>query len=111
MRQTVTEDEFIRAFDDYDRSENFTVAARRAMFEYFQEYEEDTGVEIDLDVIAICCEFSEYASEEEVRDYYGLEEDDEIEDYTHVIPVYTFDMTGPVSQWRDVQTGIVIQDW
>ena len=111
MKQTITEDEFIRAFDDYNRSENFTVAARRAMFEYFEEYEEDTGVEIDFDVIAICCEFSEYASEEEVRDYYGLEEDDEIEDYTHVIPVYTFDTTGPVSQWRDVQTGIVIQDW
>ena len=111
MKQTITEDEFIRAFDDYNRSENFTVAARRAMFEYFEEYEEDTGVEIDLDVIAICCEFSEYANEEEVRDYYGLEEDDEIEDYTHVIPVYTFDTTGPVSQWRDVQTGIVIQDW
>ena len=111
MKQTITEDEFIRAFDDYNRSENFTVAARRAMFEYFEEYEEDTGVEIDFDVIAICCEFSEYANEEEVRDYYGLEEDDEIEDYTHVIPVYTFDTTGPVSQWRDVQTGIVIQDW
>lgn len=58
MKQTITEDEFIRAFDDYNRSENFTVAARRAMFEYFEEYEEDTGVEMDLDVIAICCEFS-----------------------------------------------------
>ena len=39
MKQTITEDEFIRAFDDYNRSENFTVAARRAMFEYFEEYE------------------------------------------------------------------------
>lgn len=112
MKQTITEDEFIRAFDDYNRSENFTVAARRAMFEYFEEYEEDTGVEMDLDVIAICCEFSEYADEEEVRETYGLEEDDEIEDYTHVIPVYTFDTSAPSAlEWKDVQTGIVIQDW
>ena len=112
MKQRVTEDDFIRAFDDYNRSENFTVSARRAMFEYFEEYEEDIGEEIEFDVIGICCEFSEYRNLDEIREAYGLEEDDEIEDYTHVIPVYTFDTSAPnAADWKEIVTGVVIRDW
>ncbi|MAK37229.1 MAG: hypothetical protein CMC15_13835 [Flavobacteriaceae bacterium] len=112
MLQTVSEDEFISAFDDYNRSENFTVSARRAMFEYFEELEEAFGEPLLLDVIGICCEYSEYADEDEVKEAYGLEEDDEIEDYTDVIPAYTFDTSGPNAlEWKHVQSSIVIRDW
>ena len=112
MKQTVTEDDFIRAFDDYDRSDNFTVGARRAIFEHIENLEDDMGEEIEFCVISICCEYSEYADEDEIREAYGLEEDDEIEDYTYVIPVYTFDTSSDNwMEWKDVQTGIVIQDW
>jgi hypothetical protein len=34
----------------------------RALAEYLEEYEESTGEELELDVCAIRCDFSEYAS-------------------------------------------------
>jgi len=33
-----------------------------ALAEYFEEYEEDTGEEMELDVVAVRCDFSEYDS-------------------------------------------------
>tara|TARA_R110000824_G_scaffold196770_2_gene380061 strand:- start:113 stop:451 length:339 start_codon:yes stop_codon:yes gene_type:complete len=112
MKQRVTEDDFIRAFDDYNRSDNFTVGARRAIFEYIENLEDEMGEEIELDVISICCGWSEYVDEDEIREAYGLEEDDEIEDYTTLIPAYTFDTSAPSAlDWKDVQTSVVIEDW
>ena len=42
------------------RPDHFSYDGLIALWEYFEEYEEDTGEEIDLDVIAICCEYYEY---------------------------------------------------
>ena len=61
MKQTITESMFIDAFKAI-RPDNFTYAGLRAMFEWFEEMEDGTGEEIELDVIAICCDFSEYES-------------------------------------------------
>jgi hypothetical protein len=65
MKTTVSEYDFERAFIDANRADNFTYAGRKALFAYLEEYEEDTGEEIELDVIALCCEYSEYASVQE----------------------------------------------
>lgn len=54
-----TESDFIDAFDRMDRSENFSRAARRALFEYYSELADDIGP-IELDPIAICCDWAEY---------------------------------------------------
>lgn len=45
------------------------------MFDYLEQYEADTGEEIKLDVIALCCEFSE-DSPENIADQYGIEGDE-----------------------------------
>ena len=58
--ETVTEDSFIRAFDRMGRGDNFSINGRRALFGYYQDLAEDLGEPIELDVIAICCEWSEY---------------------------------------------------
>ena len=70
MKETVTESAFVNAFDEANRANNFSRAARRAMFEYFEEYEEDCGGEMDFDVIAICCEWSHYDTLQECLDQY-----------------------------------------
>ena len=62
MKQTVTSYDFVNAFDNCGRSEQFSRAGRFALFEYLEELENDTGKEMELDVIAICCDFSEYSS-------------------------------------------------
>lgn len=59
MKTAVTRYDFERAFVDADRKENFSYEALGLLFSYFEELEECTGQEIELDVIAICCEYSE----------------------------------------------------
>lgn len=108
MKQTVTEYEFVNAFDKMDRGGSFTRTGRVALYEYLTELEEDCGIELDLDVIAICCDFTEYADEDEVRKAYGLDEDEDIHDYTTVIYATQTNWKNPLGP-RD--STIIIRDW
>ena len=58
--------------DDYAA---WTRSGAQALAEYLEEMEEDSGEEIELDVVAIRCDFSEYVSLEDWAANYGLEED------------------------------------
>jgi hypothetical protein len=80
MYDSVTEDQFVQGFDDYNRAENFTTEARRILFKYFEQLEEDLGTPIIFDVIAICCEYSE-ESELAIRSNYSIDENQDIEEY------------------------------
>lgn len=61
MKTTVNEYDFRDAFKRYDR-DNFSYAGLGALFEYLEEYEEQCNDELELDVIALCCDLSEHAS-------------------------------------------------
>lgn len=90
MKTTVNNYQFHRAFEEMDRTNNFTHAGLNALFEFLEQYEEDTGEELELlDVIALCCDFSEYASLAEFQADYGTEYGsiDDIRDNTNVIDV------------------------
>ena len=76
MVKTITESEFVEAFDDYDRSENFSIEARRGLFEYMEDMEESMGEPMELDVISVCCEWGEYESAVEACQDYVSEFDD-----------------------------------
>jgi hypothetical protein len=87
MISTITKYEFERAFIAI-RPDNFSRAGLDAMFDYFEEYEEETGEQIELDVIAICCEYSEYENFEEVaRDYDGIDTLEDLRDRSTVIEI------------------------
>ena len=86
MKKTINEFEFVQAFDDYMRSSNFSRDGRFALYDYLTDLEEDTGIEIDLDVIALCGDFTEYESLDEFRDNYG-EEYRTLEDVMNMTPV------------------------
>jgi hypothetical protein len=80
MKTTVNFSEFRDIFQQI-RPDNFSYQGQKILFYYFEEYEESTGEEIELDVIAICCDFSE-DSFENIADQYGIELDLEMdEDY------------------------------
>ena len=89
MKKTINSYDFERAFVDMNRATNFTYEGKKALFEYFEQLEEDTGEEIELDVIAICCEYSEYENLAEFQKDYGKEYEtiEDIEDKTQVIKV------------------------
>ena len=89
MKQTVNFGDFSDAFRDMDRMENFSPEGLQALFDYIEGYEEDTGVEIELDVIALCCEYEEFENLEEFNSAHGKNccTVEQVEDYTQVIPI------------------------
>ena len=103
MKKTISEWEFIDEFKNNNTyKKNFSIEGLMALYDYLVEYEEYIGDEIELDVIALCCEYSEYESANEAaKRYNGAFEaskdfDDEdreaaalawLEDQTTVIPV------------------------
>ena len=88
MKQTVSLYDFERAFKDFDR-DNFSYDGLKALFEYLEEYEDDTGEELELDVIALCCDYTEYDSLKDFNDDYGTKysEIEQVEDKTQVIQI------------------------
>lgn len=59
MKTTVTINTFREAFIEMGRAEQFSREGLAVLFDYLEQYEEDTDEEIELDVIAICCDYSE----------------------------------------------------
>lgn len=74
MKQTLTREMFIDGMKAA-RPGNFTYEGLDALFEYLTELEEGLGEELEFDPIAICCEYSEYRSLEEIREDYNNIED------------------------------------
>ena len=88
MKQTINLSQFRTAFYDMDRKENFTYEGLEALFEYLEQYEQDCGEEIELDVIALCCEYTEYENLEEFnKEHDEAKSIEEIEERTQVIRV------------------------
>lgn len=58
MKQTVNFSDFVDAFRAYDRYDQFGHQALMVVFEYLEELEESTGQELELDVVAICCDYA-----------------------------------------------------
>ena len=86
MKKTISENDFLQAFSDMDRKDQFTYYALTKIFEYYEECEFDSGEEIELDVIAICCDLVEYDSLESLQeDYSDIEDQDDLECVTQVI--------------------------
>jgi hypothetical protein len=83
MKTTVSKYDFERAFVDADRKENFSYEGLAVLFDYFEDYEEQTGEEIELDVIALCCEYTEDNPDDIITNYSidveGLDDDEKIE--------------------------------
>ena len=96
MIQTINFSQFCDSFSDTYKN-NFTYEGKRALFDYLEEYEESTGEKIELDTIALCCEYSEYENLEEVQaNYTDIKSLEDLQDHTQVI---------------EFDGGIIIQDF
>ena len=87
--EKIQQSDFHDAFRRMNRLENFSYEGRRALFEYLENLANDTGEPMELDVIALCCDFSEYGSLELFNKEYGklYTSWDAVQDETTVIPV------------------------
>ena len=70
------------------RPTQFSYEGLHALFHWFEEYEDGTGDEIELDVIGICCEWSEYENLKAYnQDYDYCESLFQVQELTIVIPI------------------------
>ena len=71
MYKNITQSEFTSEFHHAGRGKQFSHAALLALYDYLEEINPDT----ELDVVSICCDFSEYSSAVEAAANYGFELD------------------------------------
>ena len=69
MKKSIGFCEFCDSFRDADRNENFSYEGKRALFDYLEEYEDGSGEEIELDVVALCCDFYEDDVDDIISNY------------------------------------------
>ena len=111
MKQSINFSQFCDAFRDMNHNDNFTYEGKKALFEWIEALDDDCGTETELDVIALCCEFSEYGSAVECINDAGydldLSEHDEGDAQEDAAVEYLNDHTMVIL----FDGGIIIQDF
>ena len=67
--QTIDLYQFREAFRAYNRMDNFSYEGLEVLFDYLDNLSDDIGEPIELDVIALCCEYYESSIEEIINNY------------------------------------------
>lgn len=71
MKQSVSFGDFLDRFNSMGRENSFSYEGKKALFEYIEAYEEAIGEEIELDIIALCVEYTEYEDVKEYLEHYS----------------------------------------
>jgi len=100
MKTTVASYQFIESFRACGRENQFSRSALFALFDYLEAYENDCGVEIELDPIALCCEWAEYTTAVDAAKSYAREFGDESD---------ALDFLRDMSTVIEFQSGILVQ--
>ncbi len=89
MINTINKYEFTDAFHKMGRGDQFSYEGLIVLFDYLEMLEDDIGEPIELDVISLCCEYSEYDNLKEFQNDYGDEYEsiDDIENDTTLIKI------------------------
>ena len=91
MKQTISKSEFRDAFNSI-RPNNFSYEGLGVLFEYLEELGDSCGQEVELDVIAICCDFNEDSVENIASDYgIDLSETEDEDEKEEVVREYLED--------------------
>ena len=87
MKTTVSQTDFVDAFKKM-RPSNFSYEGLIALYDYLENFEEDTDKVIELDVIAFCCNYSEWDNLEEYKkSYSSINSIDDIQSVTSYISI------------------------
>ena len=69
MKTTIDFSDFREAFRTHQRADSYTREGLEMLFNHLEEVESDTGQELELDVIAICCDYHENHWEDVASNY------------------------------------------
>ena len=84
MKDTIT----AHQFSDTMIEQGFSYEGTKALFEYFEQYEQDCDMEMEFDPVGIRCDFDEYESLEDVKqNYQDIKTLEDLKDRTTVIEI------------------------
>ena len=92
MKITINFNDFESAFKKCGRGEQFSYNGLVEVFDWLEDLEDSTGTEQELDVIGLCCEFTEYNSFKEFQKEHGKDYEciEDVENETTVIHIDYF---------------------
>jgi len=73
IKQTINFSHFCDAFWDTYKN-NFSYNGKKALFDYLEEYSESVWEDVDLDTVALCCDYTEYDTAWEAMEAYQSED-------------------------------------
>ena len=104
--KTFNEYGFINEFRLYNRIDNFSLNGLRILFESLEQTAQDCGVNIEMDVIALCCEYNE-DSITDIIDNYDIDLSDESYDSKEeLVTEYLQENTFDCGQYED-EDGVI----
>ena len=89
MYQKVNFGTFMTAFKAHDRQDQFSYDAQRLLFDYLEQLEDDTNDALELDVIALCCEYEE-ASVDDIVASYSIDVSDALDEDEKIAAVVSY---------------------
>lgn len=108
-------------FRECGRENHFSYEGLNALYDYLDEYSDEVGEDFKVDVIALCCDFTEYSGWEELYNNYSysynnesktfeeLEEDNELDDFKEWVQDRTTVID--VTDYKNNIVGIIIQNF
>ena len=108
-------------FRECGRENHFSYEGFYALYDYLNEYSDEVGEDFKVDVIAICCDFTEYESWEELYNNYSysynnesetfeeLEENNGLDDFKEWVQDRTTVIE--VTNYKNDIVGIIIQNF
>ena len=93
--KTFDESDFINEFKAYNRMDNFSYKGLRILFESLEQMAQDCEMVIEMDVIGLCCEYSELSVNDVISEY-QLDDDADVIDYlhNHTMVLGSYDING-----------------
>jgi hypothetical protein len=90
-----------------DDNANWSYAGARALVEYLEDIENDTGEELEFDRVAIRCDYNEYESAREAAEDYGFapDEDDDPDDIEEAAQSWLEEKTTVIA----FASGVIVQ--
>ena len=93
--------QFREAFRLAGRMDQFSYEGLEVLFDYLEEYSDSTGEPVELDVVALCCDYYE-SSIQELIDNYKIDlsevDEDDPDSITEVVREYLEDKTSVCGQ-------------
>lgn len=100
--KTFNENDFINEFKAYNSTNNFSINGLRILFESLEQTAIDCEMSIEMDVIALCWEYSEDSITDIINNYdVDMTDCDSVDEKIETVEYYLQDNTYVCGQYED----------